>query len=86
MDEPVAVAGFGEKLAVTFDGRPEMLSVTELLAPTAVKVTVAEPLDFLVTVSLSGAEIVKSLDVELTVSDKEASRVSVPSVPLIVSV
>ena len=86
MDEPEAVAGFGEKLAVTLDGRPEMLSVTELLAPTAVKVTVAEPLDFLVTVSLSGAEIVKSLDVELTVSDKEASRVSVPSVPLIVSV
>ena len=60
VDLPVAVAGFGEKLAVTLDGTPEMLSVTELLAPMAVKLTVAEAFDFRVTVMLAGAEIEKS--------------------------
>ena len=71
MEVPVAVAGFGEKLAVTFDGTPEMLSVTELLAPTAAKLIVAVVLDFLLTFTVAGAEIVKSPDGGFTVSDSE---------------
>lgn len=85
LDVPVAVAGFGEKLAVTFDGTPEMLNVTELLAPMAVKLTVAEALDFRVTLMLAGAEIEKSA-AGFTVSDTDVVCVSVPSVPLMVSV
>ena len=71
MEAPLAVAGFGEKLAVTFDGTPEMLSVTELLAPTAAKLIVAVVLDFRLTSTEAGAEIVKSPDGEFTVSDSE---------------
>ena len=43
---PVAVTGFGLNMAVTPLGSPEILSVTELLPPTAVAVTVIELLDF----------------------------------------
>jgi len=68
VEVPVAVAGFGEKLAVTFDGTPEMLSVTELLPPTAAKLIVAE--DFRLTLMVEGAEIVKSPD-GFTVNDSE---------------
>ena len=71
MDVPVAVAGFGEKLAVTFDGTPEILSVTELLVPTAVKLRVAEVLDFRFTLMVGGAEIVKSPGGGFTFSDSE---------------
>ncbi len=69
MELPLAVAGFGEKLAVTFEGTPEMLSVTELLAPTAAKLIVAEVFDFRLTLMAAGAEIVKSPAGAFTVSD-----------------
>jgi hypothetical protein len=54
---------------VTFDGTPEILSVTELLAPDAVKLIVAELLDFRLTVMAEGAEIAKSPDSGFTVTD-----------------
>jgi len=73
VEVPVAVAGFGERLAVTFDGTPEMLSVTELLAPTSAKLIVAVVLDFRLTFRVAGAEIVKSPDGEFTVSDSEVA-------------
>ncbi|HXB04701.1 MAG TPA: sialidase family protein [Candidatus Angelobacter sp.] len=43
VDEPVAVAGFGVKLAFTLDGRPLRLKVTELDPPTDVR-DAAQPL------------------------------------------
>jgi len=67
VEDPGAVAGFGEKMAVTFKGTPEMLSVTELLAP--VKLIVAKALDFRLTVMPEGAEIVKSPAGAFTVTD-----------------
>ena len=71
MDVPLAlaVAGFGEKLAVTFEGTPEMLSVTELFAPTAVKLIAAEVFDFRLTVMVKGPEIVKSAADAFTVTE-----------------
>jgi hypothetical protein len=82
---PVAVAGLGEKLAVTFDGRPEIASVTELLAPTAVRLIVTVPLDFRLTVRLDAdIEMAKSPTGGLTFSVKAVVWVNTPSVPLIV--
>ena len=51
VDAPEAITGFGPKLALVFAGSPEMLSVTELLFPTAATRTVRLPLDPRVTVS-----------------------------------
>ena len=69
VEVPVAVAGFGEKVAVTFEGTPEMLSVTELLAPIADRLIVTEVRRL--TLMAAGAEIVKSPDGGFTVSDSE---------------
>jgi len=43
VEEPVAVAGFGVKLAFTLDGRPLRLKVTELDPPTDVRLIVSAP-------------------------------------------
>ena len=51
MELPVAVTGFGVKDAVVLDGKPDMLRVTELLPPTAVKFTVTLPFEPRFTVS-----------------------------------
>ena len=57
----VVVTGLGEKLAVTLEGTPETLRVTELLAPTAVTLTVAFLLDLRLTViDVGETEIPKS--------------------------
>jgi hypothetical protein len=69
VEVPVAVAGFGKKLAVTFDGTPEMLSVTELLAPTAVRLIVADVFDFRLRLIAAGAEMLKSPAGAFTVTD-----------------
>ena len=50
VDEPEAVAGLGLKLAFTPAGSEEMLSVTELFPPIAVKLTVRELLDLRVRI------------------------------------
>jgi hypothetical protein len=55
------LTGFGVKLAVTFDGRPETLSVTLLAPLMAPSVTVSDAFDLRATVSGDGTEIVKSL-------------------------
>jgi hypothetical protein len=68
---PDAVAGFGLNVAVTPEGSPATLSVTELLCPTAVNVTVRELLDLRLTVIDDGDEMVKSPGSGLTVSDRE---------------
>ena len=84
VEVPVAVTGFDEKLAVTLEGTPEILRVTELLAPTAVTVTVALLLDLRVTEIDVGAEIVKSAGT-VTINETEVVWVMPPPMPVIVS-
>ena len=61
VEEPVAVAGLGEKLALTLDGRPLMLKVTELDPPTDARLIVSAPVDPREIVRLGNeAEMVKS--------------------------
>ena len=51
----------GVKLALVFEGRPETLSATELLAPLSVVVTVTEPVDpRLMVIDGAESEIPKS--------------------------
>lgn len=78
---PVAVAGFGANAAETLEGNPEILRLTELLAPIAVNVTVTELLDLRFTVTDAGAAIEKSPAAAFTVTDSEVVRVTVPSLP-----
>ena len=79
---PEVVTGFGVKLAVTLEGTPEALSVTELLGPTATRDTVSVPLDFRFTVSVNvESEILKSAG---TLTVMIALCVPLP-VPVIVS-
>jgi hypothetical protein len=68
VEVPLAVAGLFENVAVTLEGKPEMLSVTELLFPMAVRVTVTELLDLRPTLIEEGAEIEKSVAVAFTVT------------------
>ena len=84
VDVPLAVAGFGENCAVTLDGSPSTLSVTELLLPVLVNVTVKVLLDLRVTVIEEGAESEKLPAGGFTVTDRDVVCVSAPSVPLIV--
>ena len=84
-DDPVAVTGLGLKLALAEKGNPERLSVTELLDPNVVTVTVTELLDLRFTVIEAGADMLKSPGAGFTVSDSEVVRVSVPSLPLMFS-
>jgi hypothetical protein len=64
-----AVTELGVKLALTLEGRPEMLSATVLLAPIIVVFTVTEPFNPRLTVSDVGAtEMPKSAPV-VTVSE-----------------
>ena len=80
---PVAVTGLGVNAAVTLEGRSEALNVTELLAPTAVTVTVSVLLDLRFTVN----DDVESERVKwgCTVSARLVVWVVVPSVPLMLS-
>ena len=48
------VTGFGVNEALVLDGKPVMLSVTELVLPIALKLTVTVPLDPRVTESVDG--------------------------------
>ncbi len=58
-----APTGFGVKVALTFDGRPLTLSVTELLGPIGDSVTVTAPLLLRLTVSEDDDRAIeKSLD------------------------
>src|SRR5690242_9869422 len=84
VDVPLAVAGLGENCAVTLDGSPSTLSVTELLVLLAVNVTVKVLLDLRLTVIEEGAESEKSPGVGFTVTERDVVCVSAPSVPLIV--
>jgi len=68
VEVPLAVAGLFENVAVTLEGKPAMLSVTELLFPMAVNVTVTELLDLRLTLIEGGAEIEKSVAVAFTVT------------------
>ena len=76
------LTGFGVKLALTFDGRPLTLSVTELLLPTGVRLTVMAPLLLRLTVSEDGDKaIVKSVDAGVTVTVTVVVCVRTPDVP-----
>jgi hypothetical protein len=82
-----ALTGFAVKLALVFVGRPEMLSVTELLPPSAVVFTVTDPLDPRLMVS-DGAEVesVKSAAVPFTVTLTVVVCVRLELVPVTVTV
>ena len=83
---PVVITGFGLKLAVTPEGSPETLSVTELLAPTADTTTVPDLLkrrltviDTEPTVKLpAGGLIVSDTVVECTPEFPEIVNLTVP--------
>jgi hypothetical protein len=63
VEEPVAVAGLGVKLALTLDGSPLMLKLTELEPPTDVRLIVSAPVDPRETVRPGDeAEMLKSGD------------------------
>ena len=80
---PGVVTGLALKVAVTLEGRPDTLSVTELLPPTAPRFTVNEPLDLRFTVNVvEESPMVKSLD--CTVRLRLVVCVVVPSYPLMV--
>jgi hypothetical protein len=85
MELPLAVTGFAAKLVVTLDGAPETLRVTELLAPTAVTVTAALPLDLRLTEIDAGAEIVKSAGTVTVKATRAALWVRPPPLPVMVS-
>lgn len=85
LDDPEAPAGFGLNEALTPNGSLEMLSVTELLEPIAVRVTVSELLDLRTTVIVEGAVMEKSPAGGFTVTDSDVVWVRVPSVPLMVN-
>ena len=78
---PLAVAGFGANAAVTLEGNPETLRLTELLAPVAVNVTLTVLFDLRLTVTDAGAEIEKSPATAFTVTESEVVCVMVPSLP-----
>jgi hypothetical protein len=81
---PPAVTELGVKLALTFDGRAEMLNATELLPPISVVFTVTVPLEPRFTVrDVGDTEIPKSA-AGVTVSDTVV--VCVPPFPLMVMV
>ena len=54
LPEVVTVTGFGVNEPFVFDGSPEMLRLTELLPPTAARLTVTLPLDPRLTVRDGG--------------------------------
>lgn len=83
----VAVTGFGENETLVLDGFPLALSVTELLAPTAVTVTVSCPELPWFTVSEAGeADRLKSGGPEAMVQLTVAICVKPPLVPVTVIV
>jgi hypothetical protein len=86
VEVPLAVAAFGENVALTPEGRLEMLSVTELLAPEAVNVTVKELLDLRLTeIEEGGAEILKSPADAFTVTDSVTECDKLPAVPVTIT-
>jgi len=81
----VALTGLGVNVAVTFEGKPDTLSVTELLDPVAVTVTFTELFDLRLTVIGEGTEIEKSAAAAFTVSETAAALwLSEPLAPLTV--
>ena len=79
------VTGFGANQALVFDGRPEILRLTELLPPTPTRLTVTLPLEPRFTVSDDSGSIVKSAGT-FTVTSVLCVAPLLVSVPVIVSV
>jgi len=77
----LVVTGFTENDDEVRLGRPEMLSVTLLLLPIAVTLTVTVVLDFRLTVMVAGTEMLKSPAGAFTVREKVVLWLRVPSDP-----
>ena len=83
VEEPVAVAGFGLKLALVLAGRPLRLRLTELDPPLAVSLIVSLPIVPRVIVTLGDeAEMVKSRAGDGTETEKFVEWVRFPLVPV----
>ena len=87
VEVPLPVTEVGANDAVTSCGKLEALRFTTPVKPfTAPIVTVLEPLELRFTVMVAGTEMVKSAGGTASTSRlTEVERVSVPSVPVIVS-
>ena len=87
VEVPLPVTEVGANDAATNEGKPEILRFTTPVKPlTAPIVTVSDPAELRFTVIAAGAEMVKSAAGTGSTSRlTETVRVSVPSVPVIVS-
>ena len=88
VDEPLFVTEVGANVAVTSEGKPEMLKFTTPVKPfTALIVTVSVPVElrFTVIVLFFKAMVKLAAGTASTFSVTEAVCVSVPSEPVIVN-